>query len=896
MHKSIESVLVMILREVPSLLRSMLFIALLWSAPTICISSSISGTIYLNPHLCSTWQWIELEDFSLTFLFHDNNGNSNAYESILRDSIESGLLVSLIEAAVSNDGNVTLALNKNSQKANTISNNSEVEFISVNFETLDLLNGTKNNNNENNVTVMLHGGGFNLVYPCSNSEEDTARDITTTNNPTSNNTSRALLQQSLFFLPITVTTMVMQSVQNQAYFLIDQLNLTSYSVTIVIPQLNQLLQEEDSKNETQTITSSPSPPPPNNGGLFSATNSSSSSPTAEHRITSRPWRKTTSTPTIVNSSTLVPRSTEVDSSYPVAAIGSNSSKTSEGLNNGTLFLKTTGSPSTSPVLPQMSPSKSAYSETDATANKNYTANFSTSHPFSRSPTKNPKKSTVQVKKPNYTVNSNNSKNSTTHASNRAQRSNGPIPSHNHVPTLPVRPIIVMTPQKPGIWSTKTPKANSSMEYNAANNASSTKLTSPSPYTKRTYLPTVPVIYMNETIISSTGVYGFNNNNMTRNDSSRSSENSVAISKSNAFPPIFLTGIICFIIFGVLGVAFFVKKSKASNIKTSVGPKSPLKNGSKFRHLLRKKRSMNSISSDVKKHHPFSPQFMIPSPTNRIVERASILGESTKHYKTPNGTAAINSHLNDGHRIRKSSPGPERNFQELHSDDDEESEVDLLSLHSANTTVSSFFQLDPDWDPNDASNDEDTERKGNFFVVSSHSKANRDRGNSSAERTMRRFQLPEGSSSHSLEFSSSSDDISHRSASMFRVSSSPKQNKLQCSTSTPPGSKAKVFSTEESSSGKRLARKRSDKQLQSISPKILQLRKKAQVKDSGLIGRDSSISNDAFEKMLTMSNNGVTSDDISDEWDVLNYNRFQTLSAYELDLMDQKQTADDVVFL
>jgi len=64
----------------------------------------------------------------------------------------------------------------------------------------------------------------------------------------------------------------------------------------------------------------------------------------------------------------------------------------------------------------------------------------------------------------------------------------------------------------------------------------------------------------------------------------------------------------------------------------------------------------------------------------------------------------------------------------------------------------------------------------------------------------------------------------------------------------------------------------------------------------LIGRDSSISNDAFEKMLTMSNNGVTSDDISDEWDVLNYNRFQTLSAYELDLMDQKQTADDVVFL
>jgi hypothetical protein len=130
--------------------------------------------------------------------------------------------------------------------------------------------------------------------------------------------------------------------------------------------------------------------------------------------------------------------------------------------------------------------------------------------------------------------------------------------------------------------------------------------------------------------------------------------------------------------------------------------------------------------------------------------------------------------------------------------------------------------------------------------------------------------------------------------MLRVSSSPKQNKLQCS--TPPGSKTKVFSSEEGSSGKRLARKRNDKQLQSMSPKILQLRKKAQAKDSGLNGRDSSISNDAFEKMLTMNDNGVTSDDISDEWDVLNYNRFQTLSAYELDLMDPKQTADDVVFL
>jgi hypothetical protein len=107
--------------------------------------------------LCSTWQWIELEDFSLTFLFHDNNGNSNAYESILHDSIESGVLESLIGAAVSNDGNATLALHKN------IANNSQGEFISVNFETLDLLNGTKNNNNENNVTVMLHGGGFNRV-------------------------------------------------------------------------------------------------------------------------------------------------------------------------------------------------------------------------------------------------------------------------------------------------------------------------------------------------------------------------------------------------------------------------------------------------------------------------------------------------------------------------------------------------------------------------------------------------------------------------------------------------------------------------------------------------------------------------------------------------------------
>lgn len=862
----------MILREVHSLLR-LLCIVLLWSASTICISASVSATIYLNPHLCSTWQWIELEDFSLSFLFRGNDHNSYFYESILRNSIDSGLLESLIDEAVSNDGNVTLALSKNFQEANTITNYSTVEFISVNFETLDILNGTINND-EHNVTVMLHGGVFNLVYPCSNSENDTVQDTKTTDDTTSSNTTRTLVQRSLFSLPITITTMVMQSVLNQSYFLIDQLNLTAYSVTIVIPQLNQHLQEENSESETQTITSSPSP--------ADSTTISTSSPSNTHRITSRPWRKTTSTPTKDNGSTLSPRSTEMESSYPMASVKSNSTETIEGLNNGTLFLKRTKSPSTSPVLPKLSPSETTYNNTDATDNRNYAASLNTAHSFPSS-ARNPKKPTVQIRGPNYNANSNKSKNSTTYTSNVAQIIIGPTPSRNHFPPLTVRPMTVMAPQTPVTWSVETPKANSTMERDATNNASITKLTSPSPYKNRTYLPTVPVLYMNETITSPTGAYGFNNYNMTRNDSSRSSENSVALSKSNPFPPIFFTGIICFIILGVLGLAFFVKKSKAPNVKTSVGPKSPLKNESKFRRLIIKKRRMNSISSDVKNHHPFSPQFMMPPPNNRpgeSVDGSNAAKLSTWQYNASNGTTAINSNLSDGHRMRKSSPRPERAFQELHSDDDE-SELDLLSLHSANTTVSTFFQLDPDWDPNDVSNDEDSERKGNFFVVSSHSKPNRDRGDASTDRMIRRYPLTEGISTQSLELSRRSDDVLHPLASMPPVSSSPKPNKLEGIISTPPGNKTKSILSEESSSAKRLARNRSDKQVQSISPKILQLRKKTPSKNSGS-------SNDLFQKRLT--------DDINDEWDVLNNNRFQTLSAYELDLMDPNQIADDVVFL
>jgi len=175
------------------------------------------------------------------------------------------------------------------------------------------------------------------------------------------------------------------------------------------------------------------------------------------------------------------------------------------------------------------------------------------------------------------------------------------------------------------------------------------------------------------------------------------------------------------------------------------------------------------------------------------------------------------------------------------DDDE---VDLISLHSADVSMSantnassSFFRLDPAWDPNDTANEDEIKEEPNedSFVVALSDGTNNGR---------MRTALQEGNSSKSLTYSNSSKSLAYSN------------------------------SSEEVSHQSPLASKKQPKNI-----------------GNTLVHKK----NEPSKKKNVYKNKQDDGHVSEDDWQVFRNDKFQSLAAYEMDLMEPTQS-DDIVFI
>lgn len=304
---------------------------------------------------------------------------------------------------------------------------------------------------------------------------------------------------------------------------------------------------------------------------------------------------------------------------------------------------------------------------------------------------------------------------------------------------------------------------------------------------------------------------------------RSGNTALTQYNTNAIPFIFIIGLVFAGIFGALSIGFFAWKR--SSPKTSPGPNN---SPSRFRRfslpMMHKTNNYNNGAS--KQYHPFSPNFVRPTPNKSAVSPKDNVTNAAKILTPPSDEKKMFSKIN----VRGQS-----------RDDDE---VDLISLHSADVSMSantnassSFFRLDPAWDPNDTANEDEIKEEPNedSFVVALSDGTNNGR---------MRTALQEGNSSKSLTYSNSSKSLAYSN------------------------------SSEEVSHQSPLASKKQPKNI-----------------GNTLVHKK----NEPSKKKNVYKNKQDDGHVSEDDWQVFRNDKFQSLAAYEMDLMEPTQS-DDIVFI
>ena len=704
-------------------------LVLLLSVSSLSITAQHDGQIYHNSYLCSTWQWLPLEDLQLNFLLT----KANQGKPIL-DSVKSGYLNDWIQTAVINDNNVTQAV--------LLDNNSKL--IGINFDTMFPSNST------DKVTITTSGGEAQFIRQCTNDDDGVTHD---------NSSHRALKS-----LPSSheVTMIVINSLQRQAALLVDQLMNSNESSSVTLKVQLAFVQEEQSNS-----TSAPSSPK-----LFSA----SSSPPVElaNSTTSapspKPFKNTISTDAPTSAPT--PKISEITTTTD-APTSAPTAKISE-------ITTTTDAPMSAPT-PKIS---------EITTTTDAPMSAPTPKPFTNTST------------------------STDPPSGDKETKSGSIATFNgtsstspsRIPTLSLK-----ASQKPATkprsirkpTNTLNEQNNTHPTKNNSTNHGTTEIRNPSssPSSIPTIFPTVPKA---NTIASV-----------------RSGNTALTQYNTNAIPFIFIIGLVLAGIFGALSIGFFAWKR--SYPKTSPGPNN---SPSRFRRIsLPMMHKTNRYNNDAsKQYHPFSPNFVLPAPHRSAVSPKDNVTNAAKALTPPSDEKKMFSKITIRGQTR---------------DDDE---VDLISLHSAdvsmsaNTNVSSsFYHLDPAWDPNDTANEDEIieELNKDSFVVALSNGTKNGRMRTALQEGDSSKSLTYSNSSKSLAYSNSSEEVSHQSP-----LASAKQPK---------------------NIGNTLVHKRNE-----------------QTKKRNVYEQD----------------DGHVSED---DWEVFRNDKFQSLAAYEMDLMEPTQT-DDIVFL